>query len=111
MIFGTPRVHLIFPNFIKGLKEKTADTPKVKEVVQQKTSPVISKRLRPKTLQKSQFSTTNQKVVQNHPMEIAIVDFLFDTTISTGRTGAIAIFDLEPKPLAVANCDSGNDNN
>lgn len=38
-------------------------------------------------------------------MEVTIVDFFFDTTISTGRTGAIAIFDLEPKPLAVANCD------
>lgn len=38
-------------------------------------------------------------------MEVTIVDFLFDTTISTGRTGAIAIFDLDPKPLAVDNGD------
>ena len=41
-------------------------------------------------------------------MEIAIVDFLFDTTISTGRTGAIAIFDLGPKPFSVAHSDFGD---
>lgn len=38
-------------------------------------------------------------------MDVTIADFLLDTTISTGRTGAIAIFDLEPKHLFAANYD------
>ena len=34
-------------------------------------------------------------------MDVKIADFLFDTTISTGRTGAIAIFELQPTTLPV----------
>ncbi|MBE9118467.1 DUF2294 domain-containing protein [Lusitaniella coriacea LEGE 07157] len=42
-------------------------------------------------------------------MDVRVIDFLSDTTISTGRTGAIAIFEFEQKSkvFSLANSQRG----
>lgn len=43
------------------------------------------------------------KILIEEVFNVTVVDFLTDTTIDTGRTGAIAIFELQPKNFPTVN--------
>ncbi len=42
-------------------------------------------------------------------MDVKVVDFLSDTTIDTGRTGAIAVFELKSNTSGSVNWESGRE--
>lgn len=90
----------IFPDKLVVVMENSVT--KTEKILSQNDQEKLAKEVR--TVLNKVFQSQWIKLIEKS-MAVTIVDFFFDTTISTGRTGAIAIFDLEPKPLAVDNDD------